>query len=807
MSESRLRLRVIAIGVVVIAAFVVETAYDGWRLHQQIMMANNRELGNLSRSLASEANRSLQEVDRLLDDTSGWLAKNPRQAPSVIDAGLAAMAARTPQVGTLVVVDADGRQTHRSRESSSPLADVSDRAYFRLQRDRADRGLYIEGPVVSRTEGTSALVLSRRVSGPGGRFAGIVAATVTLQQLREAYRAIDLGNSSTLLLTLADGTLVVRQPAIGGVEAYMRIPQLVEMRAGAPINRMISPIDGRQKLVAAVGVGTQPLILAVSRDEEAALKPWVDEMWSSSIRTVLLTLMTLLTIFGVLRQLRRLESASLSLRQSEHRYAMTMEAANEGHAEWNIAADTLFLSAKWRALHGLREFDAIPTPANLWALLTLHPDDERALKLAIRAHLDGHSDAIEADYRVRAAGEDWRWIHARGRCAREGAGRPLSLFCSAIDISDRKRAESDKADFESRREQTRRLEALGTLAGGIAHDFNNILGAILGFGEMAQQRAETGSRLRRHIDHVMQSGARARLLVRRILDFSRSGVTEHALVNVQGVVEEVVAMLSPSVPAGIVVTARLQAGDAAVMGDATQLHQVAMNLCANAVQAMGEMGQLEVTLERRTLDMPRSLLQGDLAAGAYVRLDVIDNGAGVAPDVLGRMFGIVSALGGAIDVAAREGGGTCVSVWLPVAGELAPQAVASAAGWPLGRGEVVMVVDDERALVELAEELLAGLGYEPVGYSSAEAALAAFQSRPDQFDAVITDHMLPGLPGIELASRLFVIRPELPVMLMSGNLSEADERAAREIGIRATLHKPLGLRDMAEHLAAFFVHA
>jgi signal transduction histidine kinase/CheY-like chemotaxis protein len=824
-SERTLRRRVLAIGAVLVLSFIGEASYDSWRLHQQIMAANMRELGNLSRSLATQADRTLQAVDGLLSDTVSWVEKSGAvQAPDSIDAELARRRQGDPQVSALAIVDANGKQTFRSGGLPNGLVDVSDSLYFTAQRDQPQMGLFINAPIGSRSSGALSLVLSRRLNDSGGHFAGIVAATVSLQQLRDAYKAIDLGASSTLLLTLADGTLVIRQPMLTGVEGRIRMPELVAMRAGAPITRMISFLDGRPKLIAAMGVARWPLILAVQRDEGDALKPWVDEMHATAIRTLLLTLVTALTIAGVLNQLKRVEAASLALRKSENRYAMAMDAANEGHAEWNIAGDALFLSAKWRALHGLPVDADVSTPLQLRRHATLHPDDRLAVQAAIEDHLANRTPAIELDYRVRR-GDDWCWIHARGRCLRAADGSPANLFCSSVDISDRKREESEKAAFEQRLQQTKRLEALGTLAGGIAHDFNNILGAILGFGEMAQQRAEPGSVLRRHVDRVMQSGERARLLVRRILDFSRSGLADRSLVNVQGVLEEAVAMLAPSLPSGVQVVSTLESGTAAVVGDATQLVQVAMNLLTNAVQAVGEEGRVEMALQREMLAAPKSLLQGDLAPGDYVRLQITDTGPGIAPDVLARIFdpffttkkggegtglglsvvhGIVASLAGAIDIVSCGADGTCVSVWLPVGGERAPQAPVLAAPPPVGAGQVVMVVDDEEPLRQLAEELLAGLGYEAVGYSSAEAALAAFEADPARFDAVLTDQMLPGLQGSELARRLLALRPGLPILLMSGNLSERVEAEGRALGVRAALHKPLALRELADSVAGLF---
>jgi signal transduction histidine kinase/ActR/RegA family two-component response regulator len=820
-STQKLRRLIIATGVLLIASLTGSAAYDGWRLRQQLMAGTNRELGNLARALADESARSLLAVDVLLRDTATWYEQSATKLDAV-SAALAARGASVPQVSVLSIVDSTGRQRFRSRDTHEPAADVSDRPYFQVQRDRTDAGMYINEPFVTRTEQLPGLVVSRRLSKPDGSFDGVVTAIVTLQRLQGMFSAIQLGDGSALLLALEDGTLVVRQPYIEGVEGTVKFPEVVAFREGPPVGRAVSPMDGRTKLVAAVGVGNRTLTLAITRDEEVALRPWHDAIWSAAVRTVVLSLLVMLTVSALLRQLRRLELGEDALRQSEERYAMAMEAANEGHAEWNLLEDTIFSSDKWNALHNVPPHVSIATLKDLQREIVLHPDDAVAVKAAVADHLEGRAPAIELEYRVRLPENHWRWVHLRGRRLLGGGGKPLRLFFAALDVSERKAAEADKAGLEARLQQTQRLEALGTLAGGIAHDFNNILGAILGFGQMTQQQVEPDSAARRHIDRVLQAGGRARLLVRRILDFSRSGVAERVPVDFQAVVEEVVAMLKPSLPVGLQISVRLDAGHAAVIGDATQLYQVVMNICTNAAQAMGDTGLMELTLPRVELRAPRSMLQGELGSGPHVRLDVADRGAGIAPEVLARMFdpffttkkvgegtglglsvvhGIVADLGGAIDVVAREEGGTQVSVWLPVAGESAPVAPAIPSEWPRGHGEVVMIVDDERALVELAEELLAELGYEPVGFDSARNALRAFEADPARFDIVLTDETMPDMRGTDLAAALRALRADLPVILMSGNVSAGLEQRALESNVAELLRKPLALSDLADCLA------
>jgi CheY-like chemotaxis protein/two-component sensor histidine kinase len=327
---------------------------------------------------------------------------------------------------------------------------------------------------------------------------------------------------------------------------------------------------------------------------------------------------------------------------------------------------------------------------------------------------------------------------------------------------------------------------------------------------------------------VLQAAKRAKTLVERILAFSRSGLGERAPLHVQSLIEETLELLAASLPPRIRLERHLAVDDSAVVGDATQLHQVTMNLCTNAVQAMAQGGTLTVTLERISVGDSRSLSHGALRPGLYVRLCVSDTGAGIPPHVLERMFdpffttkgvgqgtglglslvhGIVADLGGAIDVATQPGAGSTFAIWLPAAGTTPRPAPRVARELPHGHGETVMIVDDEPALVGFLEETLGELGYEPAGFCASSAALAALAEEPSRFDLVLTDETMPDMTGIELVREIRRIRPDLPGILMSGHSSAALAERAHAAGIATVLRKPLGGAEIAEALERVLARA
>jgi CheY-like chemotaxis protein len=320
----------------------------------------------------------------------------------------------------------------------------------------------------------------------------------------------------------------------------------------------------------------------------------------------------------------------------------------------------------------------------------------------------------------------------------------------------------------------------------------------------------------RDLASITVAGERGRALVDRVLAFSRSAVGERVPVHVEGVVREVLDQVLAKLPSNITAHAKLHAGRAAVSGDATQVHQVVANLASNAIQAMPSGGTLRMVLALERTEAPRATTIGAVGAGEHVVLSVADTGSGIAPEIIDRIFdpffttkevgtgtglglslvhGIVTQLGGAIDVASTPGAGTTFTVFLPRAGDVAEARGDEESELQRGDGQRVLVVDDEEPLVQVATRMLEDLGYSPVGFTSSSAALAAFRADPQRFDALITDERMPEMSGSALIREARGVRASMPVVLMSGYLGSADADAAE------VLQKPVSRRDFAACLA------
>lgn len=412
---------------------------------------------------------------------------------------------------------------------------------------------------------------------------------------------------------------------------------------------------------------------------------------------------------------------------------------------------------------------------------------------------------------------------------RSSAARTLSLaFLAAIlllvlrtALNRQERVDQEKHRLEQELAAVQRVEALGFLAASVAHDFNNVLTAIIGYAELAREAVAAEPASAANIDRLLDATERARLLVRRVLTFDPRRSLRYRPIQVAPVVAEVSHQVRATLPASIdLQTSGLDLA-ATIYGDATETHQVAMNLCSNAVHAMPSGGSLKIRLE--ILDLRDSMVPalGQLHAGRWVCLSIVDSGIGMAADQATSIFepfyttrqsthgtgigltvvrNIILRMGGALDVSSRLGAGTRMAVYWPsIETPVDLRRAAQLAGD--GAGETIMVIDDERELVAITEELLASLSYEPVGFSDARAALEAFRLDPRRFDAILTDERMQPMRGLDFAKLIHVMDPDLPIIMMTGHRDAELDARAGAAGIAEIIDKPLRVQTLREALA------
>ena len=512
-----------------------------------------------------------------------------------------------------------------------------------------------------------------------------------------------------------------------------------------------------------------------------------------------------LRMTGTVAEVTARKRAEAELSASEQRLRHFIRHTPAAVAMFDTEMRYLQVAERWLADYGLDGHNVIGR-----SHYDVFPDMPERWREIHRRVIAGAVERCEEDPFVRADGNtDWLqwemrpWYRARGEIG------GCIMFTQVI--TERKRALEAQELMHEQLRQSQKLEALGTLAGGIAHDFNNILGGMLAFTELAALENQDRPDLLAHLREVTLAGHRATGLVGQILSFSRQKRQERRPVSLGRVVEEVLKLLRSTLPASIQIVVTLPGSLPDVLADATQLHQVVMNLCTNAAHAMNGRGRLALSLDIAT-GAELSVRPRAEPAERYVRLTVEDDGHGMDASTLSRIFepffttkqpgdgtglglavvhGIVNDHGGSIAVTSDRGRGTTFVVALPVAEDRAVMPEPLTGDVPVGRGERVLLVDDERILCEVARRFLVRAGYHADTCLAAEEAWHRVESDPDAYSVVVSDLTMPGMSGLDLAARIHSVRPNLPVVLTSGHAPGLTTEMLAELGVCELLQKPV----------------
>jgi signal transduction histidine kinase/CheY-like chemotaxis protein len=398
------------------------------------------------------------------------------------------------------------------------------------------------------------------------------------------------------------------------------------------------------------------------------------------------------------------------------------------------------------------------------------------------------------------------------------AGRVSRVIEYYHDVTNRKQAEKEKDLAEAQLRHAQKMDAIGTLAGGIAHDFNNMLGAMIGYANLALGDVPEDSTAHRNLCEVLTAANRAKDLVRQILTFGRENEERQKPIRIAPIVREVLKTIQVSLPKNIEISTHIPDSSGMIMANVAQIHQILLNLCTNAAHAMeAKGGLLDVTIKEVEIQSPITVGHISVTPGSYIQLIVTDTGCGMSPEVLSHVFepffttrevgkgtgmglavvdGIVRKHRATITVNSREGIGTSFTIFFPsleaaLSNDGPSQNADGASDIP-----TILVVDDEALMVDVTRQILERLGYIVVGRTSSEEALQAFREDPDRFDLVITDHRMPKLTGVQLARELMAVRPGVPIILCTGFSDDIGPEEAKRVGIRAYMMKPVTIKDM-----------
>jgi PAS domain S-box-containing protein len=507
-----------------------------------------------------------------------------------------------------------------------------------------------------------------------------------------------------------------------------------------------------------------------------------------------------------------------ALRESEERFKFVARAVSDVVWDWDLSTNTLWWNDGFLATFGFAAGEIEPTPDSRTG--RIHPDERSCVIAGMRHAIDGGAESWSAEYRFQRKDGTYASVQDRGYILRDATGKAVRMVGGMRDLTEQKKMEAQYL-------RAQRMESIGTLAGGIAHDLNNVLAPIMMSIELLKIDAGDDPRRAKILDIIYLSSRRGADLVRQLLSFARGLDGQRVTLRLRELIDDLEGIIGEIFPRNIKIMAQVSDDLSLITGDPTQLHQVLLNLAVNARDAMPDGGTLTLAAANVVIDAQSAGSGRTAKAGPYVSLRVTDTGVGIPPEMHERIFEpffttkqigkgtgiglatvqtIVRSHRGFLTVKSEVGLGSTFTVYLPA--DPAPSPVQPGPDQaqlklPRGKGELVLVVDDEFSIRDITQQTLTAFGYRVLTASEGAEAVALYAGHSREIALVVTDMMMPVMGGVATIQALIRLNPSVKIIAASGlsassDVNRMDIAKAAEAGVKHFLPKPYTAQTLVQ---------
>ncbi len=709
-----------------------------------------------------------------------------------------------PDYLTILIADKNGKVRVDARVKEPLSVDISDREYF-MQAKNGKTG--IEGPIVSRLTGELIFIIAKPLYDHTGFFSGEVILLLDIEFLVKMASSVKAGKTGYAFIIDREGVVIVHPQKELLKNLCMYNEPGMEVISARVKNHETGAerytFRGIHKIAGYTPVEISDWTVLFTQNREEIMEPVNSILFFLLIGGCLFLVLTVSVIIVLSKRISSPVQKLMNLLKQ-----LTLHSEN---VILNIGLDRkiIFANEISEKIMGTGRENLIGSEVDLTNVNNIPPED---IWKELKSGKTWSGNVI-----IRSQTPETLTLSVLIIPVIDDSGTLQSYLEIARDITE-------ELKLQARLIQSQKMEALGAMAGGIAHDFNNMLTGILGYSELSLLTPGNPSVTESNLREIMKVSERARDLISQILTFSRKSKQELHPIIPKHVIKEAVKLMKASVPPEIEIKSEFKS-DSVIMADPIQLHQIIVNLCTNAVHAIGKKnGAIEITLEDMLIDQEFSARHPGMKTGKHVMLRITDSGKGIEPEILEKIFepffttkpqgegtglglsvvhGIVQKLNGSITVYSRVGQGSVFNILIPAAIDGSENGSVNQS--LIGGTERILLVDDHREVLDPLKSILINLGYKVFDFTETEEALDAFKNNPDQFDLVITDYSMPHMTGIEMAEKVKKIRQNIPVIINSGYIHEEITELAEKIGVFKLMTKPVNTFQLAEVIRKAFL--